>query len=107
MKLLETYKEVLKEFGITESDQVSPVGKMTYVQEQLGQQKAILNRLLFDVTTAKINLSNAKDELSIDAHKAQVSKFTNDIRQTRDSIRINTQLIEELREEHPELRIEE
>ena len=106
MKAIETYKAILREFGVTDEDTVSPVGKMTYVQEQVGQQRAIINRLLFDMTTSKIHMEAAKDDISKDAHRKKFADYLNDLRQLLVSVRINLQLVDELREEYPELRVD-
>lgn len=106
MLALDVYKDIVEEFKVTVSDTVSPVGMMTYVQEQAGQQKAIINRLLFDMTTARIAMEAAKDDLAKDAHRKKFDDYRNDLRQLLAAVRINLQLIDELRVEYKELRIE-
>ena len=107
MKPLEEYKKIVKEFGIEDEQNVSPVGKMTYIQEQVGQQKAILNRLLFDLTISKVHQQEAKDQMSRDAHRKKADEYRNDLYQIHAALKINLQLIDELREEYPELKPEE
>ncbi len=107
MKPLAKYKEVVKEFGIPDEHNVSPVGKMTYIQEQVGQQKAILNRLLFDLTVSEVHKEQAKDKMSQDAHRKKADEYRNDLYQIHAALKINIQLIDELRAEYPELAIEE
>ena len=104
---LSIYQEIVKEFGVTDEHNVSPVGKLTYVQEQVQQQKAILNRLLFDLTTSIYNQNEAKDETTKDAHGQKGDSYRNDIRQIHAAIKTNLQLIDELRAEYEELQIVE
>lgn len=101
------YKQVIKEVGVEDSENVSPVGKLTYIQEQVGQQKAILNRLLFDLTTSTLHQDEAKDDMTKDAHRKKADDYKNDIRQIHSSLKINLTLIEELRKEYPELQVAE
>lgn len=102
-----TYKQILKECGITDELNVSTVGRMTYLQEQVGQQKAILNRLLFDATVARISKEAAKDVTLKDAHRQKEDGYLNDIRQIKSALENNLTLIDELREEYPELQVEQ
>lgn len=103
---LSIYKQVLQECGVTEEVNVAPVARFTYVQEQALQQKAILNRLLFDLSTAIYNQNEAKDETTRDAHRQKGDGFRNDIRQIKTALEINLKLMDELRAEHKELQPE-
>lgn len=100
------YKEVLAEFDVDEKLDVTPIAKATYLHEQVGQQKAILNRLFFDATTAKLNMERSKDDVAKDAHRKKLDDYRNDVRQILTALKINLELIEALEEEYPELKPE-
>jgi hypothetical protein len=102
-KALNIYKDLLKEYGITDVENVQPVSRLTYLQEQVAQQRAILNRLLFDLTVARIFQDEAKDQISKDAHRKKGDDYRNDIHQILGALRLNLQLIDELRAEYTEL----
>lgn len=104
---LSVYKEVVKEFEVEDSQNVSPTGKMTYVQEQLAQQKAVINRLLFDIATARFHMAEATDPQVKDAHRKKSDDFVGDLRSLLGAAKVNIKLIEELRKEYPELAVEE
>ena len=104
---LSFYKDVVKEFGVKDEYTVSPVGKIAYLQEQVAQQQSIINRLLFDIATSQTHQSLVKDDISKDAHRKRTDDFRNDLRQLLGSIKINIRLIEQLREEYPELAVQE
>lgn len=99
------YKDTVKEFEVDDSFTVSPVGKLTYLQEQVQQQRAIINRLLFDITISKIQAQNSKDDTTKNAHEAKGNQYKADLRQLIASVKINLQLIDELGTEYPELQI--
>lgn len=102
---IEIYKEVLKDLAVKDNENAPPVGKISYVQDQLQQQRAYLNRLLFDIATAKFHQDLANDEDLKAAHRKKADGFEGDARQTLSAIRVNIQLIDQLREEYPELQV--
>lgn len=104
---IKVYKTALKEFNVTEGVNAPTVARLSYIQTQLTEQKAILNRLLFDYVMATVREGDAKDDISKEAHAQNVGKYRGDIRQMISNIQINTQLIDELREEYPELKVGE
>lgn len=97
---LETYKNTLKEFEVTEEFEVPAVAKVTFVQTQINEQKQILNRLMFDYTIATAHESVAKDDLTKDAHRQKKDSYRNDIRQIMGALRLNIELIAGLRKEY-------
>jgi hypothetical protein len=103
---LSIYKKVAKEFGVTSETDAPSVGKMSYMQDQVAQQKAILNRLLFDAATAIYHQNEAKDPTTKDAHRKKADDYRNDIRQILSALKLNLVLIDELRKEYPELAVE-
>lgn len=104
---LEIYKSVVKEFGVEDKYTVSPVGKLTYNQEQIQQKRTIINRLLFDITTAEIQQANAKDETTKNAHRSKADSYKADLRQLLATVKSDLEIVDELRKEYPELAIEE
>lgn len=101
------YKEVAKEFGVTDELNVSPVAKLTFVQEQVVQQRQIINRLLVDISTTLVEQENAKDLATKDAYRKKIDDYRNDLRQLVIGVKNGLQLIDELRAEYKELQIEE
>lgn len=104
---LEYYKEVAKEFGIVDDYNVPPVAKLSWAQEQVVQQRQIINRLLTDAATASAQKDTAKDPDTVTAYRKKIDGYKDDLRQLVAGVKINLQLIEELRKEYPELQIEE
>lgn len=104
---LSYYKEVAEEFGIIDDYNVSPVGKLSWVQEQVVQQRQIIHRLLTDISTAASQKDKAKDPDTITAYRKKIDGYKDDLRQLVAGVRVNLELIEELREEYPELKVEE
>lgn len=100
---IEIYKDVLKEFEIEGKLDVHPRQKGAYLEEQIQQQQQILNRLFFDITVATNAQNEAKDPLSKDAHRQKVEKFRNDVWQILEGLKVNLKLVEEVRNEYPDL----
>ena len=100
---IELYKDVLKEFGIEGALDVHPRLKLAYIEEQIQQQQAILNRLFFDITVATRAYNSAKDPLSKDAHRKKMDNFRNDVWQILEGLKVHLKLSEELRNEYPEV----
>lgn len=99
---IQIYKAILEEYGIKGSLDIHPRLKLAYLEEQIQQQQAILNRLFFDITVATNAMNEAKDQLSKDAHRQKVEKFRNDVWQILEGLKVNLKLAEELRSEYPE-----
>lgn len=93
------YKDILKEYEISEELQVHPQNKLLYLREQRDQQKAIINRLTFDMATAKVHMDAAKDDITKEAHRKKFDDYVADLRQLVGALKINLQLLEELGDE--------
>lgn len=104
---IKIYEDISKEIGLTDTLDVMPISKMTFIQEQVGQQRAVLNRLLFDATIARYHQEAAKDETMKNAHRKKVDDYLSDARQIKQALEVNIQLIEELRAKYPELSVED
>lgn len=99
---LSVYKKILKEFEITDELNVQSINKLLYLREQRDQQRAVINRLLFDLATTRIHQQTAKDPTTSDAYRKKYDDYTSDLRQLTTSLKINLELIDELEAEHPE-----
>lgn len=102
-KPIELYKDILKEFGVEGNLDVHPRQKLAYIEEQIHQQQALLNRLFFDLTTANKVMNEAQDPLSKNAHLEKVNKYRNDAWQILEALKVNLTLSEELRSEYPDV----
>lgn len=96
---LSIYKQVAKDFKITSDKNVPLVGQLNFAREQADQMKHIANRLLFDITTTRIHLEEAKDPASQSAYRNKAATFENDLRQTSDSLDKTLTLIKEFEAE--------
>lgn len=106
MKPIEVYKEACKENKITDKLNVPPIQRASWLQEQIGQQKMVLNRLLLDLTASKWHMNLAKDEISKSAHRKKCEQYADDIYQIREALKMNLALLDEFRAEYPELKAE-
>ena len=97
---IEIYKQSLKEFGITEEVDVPAVAKITFVQDQIGEQRKILNRLVIDYTIAKTHEDIATDVQMKDVHRKKADDYKSDIRQILGALKVNLGLIAGLRKEY-------
>lgn len=98
MKAIDYYNDIVKEFEITAELTVEEPNKVMYLREQRDQQRAIINRLVFDMATAKAHEDAAKDAAMKDAHRKKYDDYKNDLRQLLGALKINLQLLESLSE---------
>lgn len=103
---LSIYKSVVKQLGVSDEHNLPVVGKASYLATQIDEQKHVLNRLLFDLSTATFHLNNAKDDTTKEAYEKQASTYKADIRQIHASLKFNLELLGELRAESPELQVQ-
>lgn len=83
---LSQYKKLADKFGYT-GDKLQPTDRqLAFIQEQIEQMKSIGNRLLIDATTTMVHLDAAQDQATKSAYEQQLSKYTNDLRSTSDSL---------------------
>lgn len=93
------YKDILKQYGITEELSVHPTNKILYLREQRDQQKAIINRLTFDMAVARYHQEIAKDETTANAHRKKYNEYEADLQQLLAALKLNLQLLKELGDE--------
>lgn len=98
MTTLEKYNQIAEELGITDELNVQPVARLGFAREQATQMKAIVNRLLFDLTMAYAAMEKAKDENTVAAYKDNISKHERELRQTRDGLLLTNELVSLLEE---------
>lgn len=101
---LEIDKETVKKFKIT--DEVSPVQKLSFLQEQLQQLQGMQWRARIDVVHAHRLIESPNMTLSQKGH-SNLANHYNEVEQFTGAITQLKQLIQELREEYPELQVEE
>lgn len=96
MNALETYNAIAEELGITDDFNTPPVARLSFAREQANQMKILVNRYLFDLTMTKTRMEQAKDDDSKAAFRNKVSEYEQQLRQTRDGLKIATELVKEL-----------
>lgn len=96
MSALQTYLAVAEEFGITDELNQTIPGRLGFAREQSNQMKSIINRLLFDITMAKVKVEEAKDEDTKQAYSAKINEYAGQLRQTRDGLKTTNELVADL-----------
>lgn len=98
-------KQTVKELKITPDEELTPIQKLAFLQDQLQEIKAIQWRSRVDVIHAtRLQESDnpvlkAKGNNNFAEHQNQVEQFSG-------AIRMLKVLIDELREEYPELKVQ-
>jgi hypothetical protein len=77
---LAIYNETAEQFGITAAKQVNIRQKLAFAEAQAQEQMAIINRLLFDITTTKMQMEGASEDMQA-AHQNKLNSYENDLRQ--------------------------
>jgi len=98
-------KQTLKELGIKE-DVVPPVRKLAFLQAQYEEMESVFWRSRMDVVHAK-RLTESDNEVLRNKGLERESTHKNEVRQFWGGIQMIKRMIEQLREEHPELQVEE
>jgi len=93
---LELYKEVAEEFKVGTDKQLHDRQKQAFVESQVGEQKAVVNRLLVDTAMARHELAGAKDDATKAAYGKKVAQFEDDLRQFTKTLSFFQELAEEL-----------
>lgn len=96
---LTVYKEVAKEFGITDEKNIPDVAKLGHAREQAQQQQMIINRLIMDIAVTRVALEAAKDEMTKGALRKKENEYTGDLRQLSASVETHIALTKELEDE--------
>lgn len=102
---LELDKETVKKYNITSEVEVSPVQKMGFLQDQLEQIRGLHWRARVDMLHAT-RLQEDENPTLREKGLSNMASHRNEMEQTIGAIQMINQLIEELREEYPELAIE-
>jgi hypothetical protein len=99
-------KETVKKYGITEDLDVPPVVKMTFLQEQLGQLQHMQWRSRVDIMHAT-RLTESENEVLKNKGLQNLGQHVNEVQQSVGAIKMIKTLIDELRTEYPELKLED
>lgn len=99
-------KESVKKYDITEDLDVPPQLKVSFLQEQLQQLQMSQWRSRVDIIHAT-RLSESKNEVLKNKGLQQLSTHANEVQQFTGAISMIKKLIDELRQEYPELQVEQ
>lgn len=97
-------RETVKKFNI--KDDVAPVAKMSFLQDQLQQLEATMWRSRIDILHATRLTESINDTLKQKGHQ-QLATHLNEVAQFTGAIEMIKTLINELRQEYQELQVEE
>lgn len=98
-------KQTIKKYDITPDIDLSPVQKLSFLQDQLSEIKAIQWRARVDIIHATRLTESTNDTLKHKGHN-NMAEHINQVEQFTGAIRMVQKLIDELREEYPELKAE-
>lgn len=98
-------KETVKKYQITGDLDVSPVQKIGFLQDQLEQLQAMQWRSRVDILHAT-RLTESDNEVLKNKGHQNLATHINEVQQSVGAIAMIKQLIEELRQEYPELQVE-
>lgn len=93
---LKIYEEIAKENKISDEHNAGLAQRLGFAREQANQMKAIVNRLLFDLTATQIRKEKAKDDDTAAALEQKCNEYRRDLRQTRDAVEIANDLVRSL-----------
>jgi uncharacterized 2Fe-2S/4Fe-4S cluster protein (DUF4445 family) len=99
-------KETVKENNITEDIELSPVAKISFLEDQLDQIKKMHWRARVDMLHA-LRLQEDSNPVLREKGFSNMATHRNEMQQSIGAIRMLQTLIKELREEYPELQVEE
>lgn len=99
-------KDTVKKAGITAELDVSPVQKLAFLQNQLGELQNMQWRSRVDVIHANRLIESDNQVLKNKGH-VNIAQHLNEVEQSVGAIQMLKTLIDELRAEYPELSVEE
>lgn len=99
-------KATVKKSGITEDVDVPPVQKIAFLQNQLQELQGMQWRSRVDIIHAT-RLTESKNEVLKHKGHNNLAQHINEVEQSVGAILMIKTLIDELREEYPELKVEE
>lgn len=97
-------KEIVKKYGIKPDEELTPVQKLAFLQDQLQEIKAIQWRSRVDIIHAT-RLSESDNAVLKDKGLQNRGQHTNEVEQFSGAIRMLKKMVEDLREEYPELQV--
>lgn len=103
---LELDKATVKQYKITDDIEISPVQKIGFLQDQLEQIQGMHWRARVDMLHSKRLQEDPNPTLSEKVFN-NMATHRNEIEQSIGAIKMIRTLIEELREEYPELAVKE
>lgn len=98
-------KETAKKFNITPDIDVSPVQKLSFLQNQLQEIQAMQWRARVDIIHAT-RLTESNNEVLKHKGHNNMAQHVNEVEQATGAIAMTKKLIDELRQEYPELQVE-
>lgn len=99
-------KETVKKYGITQENEVPPVQKLAFLQNQLQELQAMQWRARVDIIHATRLTESSNEVLKHKGHN-NMAQHVNEVEQSTGAIAMIKKLIDELREEYPELKVGE
>lgn len=99
---LQVDKNTQKKYGIKPEDDITPIQKLTFLEEQLGQIRAMQWRSRVDVIHAT-RLTESKNEVIKNKGHNNLGTHLNEVEQATGAIGMLKKMIEELKAEYPEL----
>jgi len=99
-------KETVKSYGITSDVDVSPVHKLAFLQHQLEELQNMQWRARVDIMHATRLTESSNEVLKHKGHN-NMAQHINEVEQSTGAIAMIKRLIDELREEYPELKVEQ
>lgn len=103
---LELDKQIVKENKIPAEVEISPIQKMSFLQDQLEQIQGMHWRARVDMLHS-YRLQNDKNPTLKEKGLSNMATHRNEMEQSIGAIKMLRTFIEELRAEYPELQIEE
>lgn len=101
---LQIDKETVEKFNITPELELTPIQKLVFLQEQLAEIKRIQWRSRVDIAHAN-RLSESDNPVLRDKGFQNRGQHTNEVEQFTGALRMLNAMIDELREEYPELKL--
>lgn len=98
-------KETVKKYKITEDVDVPPVVKLSFLQNQLQELQQMQWRSRVDILHAT-RLTESENEVLKNKGLQQLGTHGNEVQQFTGAIKMIKQLIDELRQEYPDLQPE-
>lgn len=99
-------KETIKKYGIKPEDDISPLQKLAFLQNQLQEIQAMQWRSRVDIIHAS-RLAESENEVLKNKGLTNKGQHLNEVEQTTGAIAMLKKMIAELRADHKELQVKE